>query len=152
MQPLWDWLANTEFVFQLGATWLFPFVESLHVLFVVTLVGSILIADLRTLGYVAADLDGTVFVRGLTRIAWVTFPPAVITGVLMFITRPEGYLNNPAFLIKGGLLVIAGLNVWIYYALQARSLERLKKYAAFASLLLWVGVIFAGRWIGHISR
>ena len=69
MQPLWDWLANTEFVFQLGATWLFPFVESLHVLFVVTLVGSILIADLRTLGYVAVELDGTVFVRGLPRIA-----------------------------------------------------------------------------------
>ena len=151
MRQFWDWLANTEFVFQLGATWLFPFVESLHVLFIVTLVGSIVLADLRALGYVAADLDGRVFVRGLTRVAWITFPPAVITGVLMFITRPEGYLANPAFIIKGVLLALAGANVWIYYRLQRGSNEHLKKYSAFASLLFWVGVIFAGRWIGHIS-
>lgn len=151
MRQFWDWLADTEFVFQLGATWLFPFVESLHVLFIVTLVGSILLADLRSLGVVAADLDGEVFIRGLTRLAWVTFPPAVITGVLMFIARPEGYLANPAFIIKGGLLALAGFNVLVFYRFQQRAKEKLKKYSAAASLLFWVGVIFAGRWIGHIS-
>ena len=34
MKAFWSWLGNTELAFQIGATWLFPFVESLHVLFV----------------------------------------------------------------------------------------------------------------------
>ena len=151
MNQVWDWLANSELVFQIGATWLFPFIESLHVLFVVTLVGSILLADLRTLERVAVDLDERVFVRGLTRVAWVTFIPAVVTGFLMFITRPLGYLDNPAFLIKGLLLLLAGVNVFLYYSLEKRGSERFKKISAMASLLFWVGVIFSGRWIGHIS-
>ncbi|NKB99086.1 MAG: hypothetical protein GKR90_11425 [Pseudomonadales bacterium] len=151
MAEFWEWLGNTELAFQIGATWLFPFVESLHVLFVVTLVGAIILADLRVLGRMALDEPLSVYVRGYVHVAWFTFVPAVITGLGLFISRPAGYVDNVAFQIKILLLVLAGLNVWFYYRSEKLQVLRRQKVGAGLSLIFWLSAIFAGRWIGHIS-
>lgn len=94
LDELWLWIAESELSFQIGATWLFPFIESIHVLMVVTLVGSIFLADLRTLGRVGVHYEHDEFVAGLTRVGWAAFVPAVITGIGLFISRPDHYAAN----------------------------------------------------------
>ncbi|MDG2276622.1 MAG: hypothetical protein P8L31_01585 [Pseudomonadales bacterium] len=151
MAGFWEWLGNTELAFQIGATWLFPFVESLHVLFVVTLVGAILLADLRVLGRMALDEPLASYVRGYVHVAWFAFVPAVLTGLGLFISRPAGYADNIAFQIKIILLVLAGLNVWLYYRSEKQQALIAQKLSAGLSLIFWLSAIFAGRWVGHIS-
>lgn len=151
MKAFWSWLGNTELAFQIGATWLFPFVESLHVLFVVTLVGCIMLADLRALGRMAVGEDLQGYVRGFVIVAWVAFVPAVLTGIGLFISRPQGYVDNVAFQIKLVLLLLAGANVWCYYYFAKTGHIRRQKWCAALSLSFWAGLVLAGRWIGHIS-
>ena len=151
MNEFWAWLGDTELAFQIGATWLFPFVESLHVLFVVTLVGAILLADLRALGRMAVGEELNSYVRSFVRIAWVAFIPAVLTGIGLFISRPQGYIDNVAFQVKLILLLLAGVNVWWYYYFAKTRQSQRQKVCAALSLSFWFGLIFAGRWIGHIS-
>jgi hypothetical protein len=151
MAEFWEWLGNTELAFQIGATWLFPFVESLHVLFVVTLVGAIMLADLRVLGRMALTETLSSYVRGYVYVAWFAFVPAVITGLGLFISRPAGYIDNIAFQVKLVVLVLAGANVWYYYRSEKRGVLAQQKFCAGLSLIFWLSAIFAGRWIGHIS-
>ena len=78
----------------------------------------------------------------------------------MFITRPAAYAANPAFQAKLVLLVLAGVNVAALHTRIMRNVDRwdtdtatpaAAKLAGAASLVLWVGVIVAGRWTGHIN-
>ena len=73
-------------------------------------------------------------------------------------TRASAYIENPAFQIKLLLLVLAGANMAWFQFRTLRGVDqwdtatrppRAARVAGAASLLLWIGVIFAGRWIGH---
>ena len=156
INDVWTAIGDSELAFQIGATWWFPLLESIHVLAIVTLVGAILVADLRILQRTGSVYSVARFVPELTRWAWFMILPAILTGLALFITRPQGYADNVAFQIKMGLLVLAGLNVLLLYRRwQPSTLEgeatRQARIAAALSLVLWTGIIFAGRWIGHIS-
>ena len=68
-----------------------------------------------------------------------------------------GLLQNLQFRFKMSLLVLAGLNVLIFNLTAGRSVHRWNtdkaaplsgKLAGAFSLLLWIGVIFLGRWVG----
>ena len=79
--------------------------------------------------------------------AWLGFALALVSGTGMFISRPSHYAANPAFLAKLVLLVLAGVNLALF-----KKLGRMPgKLAAGVSLLLWAGVVVAGRWTGHIN-
>ncbi|HWJ69664.1 MAG TPA: hypothetical protein VNS79_14735, partial [Sphingobium sp.] len=67
------------------------------------------------------------------------------------------YMANPYFLIKMGLLILAGLNMAVFHAVTWRTvndwdnspvLPTGAKIAGALSLLFWLGVIFFGRAIG----
>lgn len=156
LDNLWTTIGDSELAFQIGATWWFPLLESIHVLAVVTLVGVIMFSDLRILGRTGKAYSVAAFVPELTRWGWWMFFPAVLTGLGLFISRPAGYAENIAFQIKIILLLLAGLNVWLLYrrwqpAQAADPPSSYARTAAAISLALWIGVVFAGRWIGHLS-
>jgi hypothetical protein len=159
LNELWDWIQNTELSFQIGATYWFPLLESIHVLGIVFLVGSILVVDLRLLGITAVDHLFSTLHKELTRWTWTSFVVATLTGVGLFISRPGAYAENPAFQIKFALLICAGVNVWLFRRIPFASIgswdasaaiPRSARLAGFFSMILWAGVIFAGRWVGHI--
>jgi hypothetical protein len=69
----------------------------------------------------------------------------------MFATQPQELLANRAFVLKMGLLFLAGLNAAIFHA--RGSLDRLDSVAraqTLASLALWVAAIACGRWIAYL--
>jgi hypothetical protein len=135
----------------------FPWTESIHVLSIATVVGVISIVDLRLMGVIAHKKDVSGLLRQVLPLTWLAFAIAVVTGLLMFMTDPFGYLANWPFRIKLGLLVLAGLNMAAFHAVTYRTVHlwdegqptpAAAKLAGAVSLSLWVGVVVMGRWIG----
>jgi len=159
LEQLWSWLEGTEIAIRIGESGWFPLLESLHVVAVTMVVGAILMVDLRLLGVAARAYAISRLSKDLLPWAWAAFVLAVLTGAGLFITRAYAYVGNVAFQIKFALLLLAGINMAAFHFVIAR--DRLRwdaaatptaaKLASAASLILWTGVVLAGRWTGHLS-
>ena len=139
------------------STFLFPYIECLHVLAITLVFGSILVIDLRLLGFTSRNRRISELMNEFLPYTWGSFLFALISGGLLFTSHAVEFGHNPYFLLKMGLLVAAGLNMALFHRLTVPGislwdeLPRLPisaKCAGAVSLLLWVGVIFSGRWIG----
>lgn len=136
---------------------LFPLIESVHVLAICLVVGSILVVDLRLLGLASTKRSVTSITRGVLPLTWGAFVVAIASGGLMFISNATKYLDNGFFVAKLVLIGVAGLNMLIFHAVGARDLPRWEndarpplpaRLAGGLSILLWVAVVACGRWIG----
>ncbi|MFP6571272.1 MAG: DUF6644 family protein [Vicinamibacterales bacterium] len=143
----------------IGFTWWFPLLESIHVLAIGLVVGTILMVDLRLLGLAALRYPASRVTRELVPWTWIGFVVAFITGFGMFMAGATRYVENPAFQIKFMLLPLAALNmVWFQFRTMrtisawddTNVLPTTAKLAGATSLLLWIGVLLAGRWTGHL--
>ena len=138
-----------------SSTWLFPVIESVHLLGLSLLGGSLLVVDLRMLGVGLrgqrmADLERDArpwLVRSLIVMG--------MTGVPLFLSEAIKCYYNPSFWVKITTLPIALLfaftvrrRVAANHALDASIRSRL---VGIASLGLWFTVAAAGRWIGFSS-
>ena len=155
----WQWLQDHPLAQHIGYTWWFPLLESIHVIAVGLVVGSILTVDLRLLGLAALRYSVSQVTRRLVPWTWAAFVVAAVTGFGMFVTRAPAYVENPAFQIKFLLLPLACLNMAVFQFRTFRGVADwdtaqetpvAARVAGGASLLLWAGVVFAGRWTGHI--
>ena len=159
LSPLWAWLESLSLASYIGESWLFPFLESLHVITAAFVVGSILMVDLRLLGLAARSHSVSRITTEVVPWTLGAFALSALTGAGMFITRAGHYADNRAFQIKLVLLVLAGLNMAVFHLGTSRSMARwdgtavttgASRFAGGSSILLWVGVMLAGRWIGHL--
>lgn len=157
--PKWIDVENWPLSWEIGGTSWFPFLESIHVIAAAMVVGSILMVDLRLLGFAATRYPITTLSKELVPWSWGAFVIATITGLGMFITRAASHVVNPAFQWKIVLLVLAGLNMAYFHVRVYRHIERWDrvetpptqlKLIGSLSLFLWAGVMLAGRWVGHI--
>ncbi len=131
--------------------WAFPAIESAHVIALTLVVGSIAVVDLRLLGLAARDRDPHHLIRAVLPLTWVAFAFAVATGVLMVVANPISYFANTAFLVKLGLLALAGVNMALFHVFAHKHLASdglAPRLSGAASLTLWVAIVSAGRWIG----
>ncbi len=159
LEDICYWIEELPLSLAIGESWLFPFIETLHVIAAVFVLGSIMVVDLRLLGWSAISHRLTTMVRESILWTWIAFAVALITGLGMFITRASGYLNNPAFLWKIVLLLFAGINMlyfhrrlWPRIQMQPSAVIALpaQRVVGAISLTVWLGIMLAGRWIGHI--
>lgn len=140
---------------------LFPLIESVHVVAICLVVGSILAVDLRLLGFASINRSVTRVASGILPLTWVAFVLAVVSGSLLFISNATKYLQNGFFDAKMCLIVAAGLNMAIF---QFRSVNDLPSWenetrlpakarlAGGLSILLWIAVVACGRWIGFTMQ
>ena len=159
-EALWTWLEGLPLTLHIGSTWWFPLLESIHVVTIAFVVGSILMVDLRLLGLSGLDYAASRITRELVPWTWGAFFLSLPTGFGMFMTRASHYAGNPAFQMKMILLLLAGANMAFFQLRSIRTIEswdtsavtpRAAKVAGATSLLLWIGVILAGRWTGHLN-
>lgn len=157
--PLWIDVENWPLSWEIGGTSWFPFLESIHVIAAAMVVGSILMVDLRLLGFAATRYPISTLSRELVPWSWGAFVVATITGLGMFITRAASHVVNPAFQWKLVLLALAGLNMAYFHFRVYRQIAQWDmavatpvqlKIIGTLSLILWSGVMLAGRWVGHI--
>jgi hypothetical protein len=153
LEQFWAWLEMQPLAAHIGETAWFPFLESVHVLSAMFVVGTVLMADLRLLGWSALRYPLEVVTSEVIPWTWGAFAIATLTGIGMFITRASAYVANPAFLAKVVLLLLAGVNMLAlhFIALRDTDRRRLQMATGACSLLVWAGVVLAGRWIGHLS-
>lgn len=136
---------------------LFPFIESVHVLAVCLVVGSIAVVDLRLLGFASVDRPVGRLMRSILPITVGAFGLAVAAGSLLFISHASKYLENRFFIAKITLIALAGVNTAVFHLIGARNLDQWEndalpplfaRVAGGLSLFLWVSVVACGRWIG----
>lgn len=141
-----------------NSLWLYPAVETVHLLGLATLVGCAVAFDLRLLG-VSRHLPARATARHLLRCARSGFVVAAVSGVLLFTADPVALAGNPAFRWKLALIAVAGLNALRFHAGPFRVAEDWDrgtptplsaKVAAAVSLTVWVAVVTAGRLIAYV--
>lgn len=151
----WLQLEYTSLAGAIGATWLFPLVNSLHVLAFAIMLAALFWLDMGLMIGRWQQVPVRESMRSWLPWIWVSFVVSVVTGTGLFITRASAHVLNPAFQWKMLLMLAAGLNMLILHR-SLRKLTMMKSpgtitaWQAGLSLLLWLGVVLSGRWIGHI--
>jgi len=139
----------TAFAWIASHPWLYPLLESLHVVGIALLLGSLVLFELRVWG-----LGAALPVRPLARLALpltlAGFGLAATTGLLMFASQATEMLGNRVFVLKMTLLMIAGLNAAAFHSRGGLDkLDGVARAQTLASLGLWLAVIICGRWIAY---
>ena len=141
------------------SSWLFPGIESVHVLAIALVVGSITMLDLRLLGVSLRDRPAGELTAEILPWTWSSFVVAACSGALMFSSNATHYWGTAQFRAKIMMLALAGLNMIVFHATTYRSVEvwgrepqtpRAAKVSGGISLALWIGVVTLGRWIGFV--
>jgi hypothetical protein len=147
------WLSETGLSIALTDSELaFPAIESLHVIAITLVFGSIAVVDLRLLGLASKRRDASELIASILPITWLAFGLAVVTGALLFVANPISYSANFYFLGKLVLLALAGINMVLFHIFSHRHLATqgalAPRLSGAASLTLWITVVVFGRWIG----
>jgi hypothetical protein len=154
------WLESTPPAIAISeSSWLFPGIESVHVLAITLVVGSITMVDLRLLDVNLRDRPVGELIDEILPWTWTSFAVAVCSGALLFSSNATHYWGTVPFRAKMLLLVLAGVNMWVFHATLHRSVDvwgrqprtpRAAKISGGVSLSLWIGVVTLGRWIGFV--
>jgi len=140
--------------------YLFPLIESVHVLGLTLVFGTITIIDLRLLGLASTRRPFTTVASDVLKWTWLAFAVTVTTGLLMFVTNATTYYPNAYFRAKMALLVLSGVNMVAFELTARRSVRSWDgnaaapaagRIVAAVSLVLWMSVIVLGRWVGFSS-
>jgi len=128
------------------------------------LVGNALRLPILAVPPVIPALRGELHLSGtqigiLTGLPVFLFAIAALAGMLMFSSKALTYYGNIPFRLKMVCLLLAGINMAMFHWLGTRHLEtwdrgrppRSAKLAGGASLLLWVTIVAAGRWVGFTT-
>jgi len=132
----------------------YPIVNALHIMSVGALLTSVLLLDLRIVG-AFGSVPRAPFVALLRRVALVAFLGALVTGLLLFSVRAREYAAMPVFLIKMTLVLLAGANFLAFLRISRTASDEAPAGVsvtalAVLSLVLWISVLFAGRFIGFL--
>lgn len=134
--------------------WAWPLMESVHFIGLTLLFGSIAAWDLRLLGLLK-EVPVAAFHR-LVPYAVAGFAINLVSGLCFLVTFPDQYVYNAAFHLKVSCILLAGLNVVVFYVTMFRRLNILgpgaqppaaARLSGAISLALWVTVIVCGRMI-----
>jgi hypothetical protein len=153
------WLADQQGSVDLHESqYAYSIIESIHVWAMSVFFGSVVMFDLRLLGWIMREVPVSEVVRRLLPWAMAAFVVMVISGTLLFYAIPLRSYQNIFFRGKMLLLVLAGLNVWLFHSRIFPKLAtqdgdgvppRAARIAGALSLALWIGVVFSGRMIAY---
>jgi len=154
-----QWLGNTPFSTGIReSTWVYPVIESVHVLSLCVFVGLLLLWDLRLVGVTLRRIAVSDVWAWL--IPWITLGAAfmVISGLLLFASDPVRFYGNIFFRLKAVGLFLALLNALAFHLGVERRLPewdtasvtpRAARVAGFASIGLWAFIVLTGRFVAY---
>lgn len=159
MDNLVNWVLSTSLHdWVLSGVWTWPVMETIHFFGMSLLMGSLLVIDLRMMGFFKQiSIHAT---HKLLPLTFIGFSLNLVTGVLFFFGDPARYTANISFRIKFILIILAGLNALLYYILIDKKITTWgahddtpsnAKVIGAASLVLWFGVLIFGRLIPYMG-
>jgi hypothetical protein len=153
------WLASTPLSHTIQTTtWIIPSLQTIHILSVAAVFSAAILVDLRMWRLLQRDEPLPEVARRFLPTIWPVLLILLLTGSLLIIGEPRRSLVNPTFYLKMALLAVAivltaGLqrsiasspNFWD----GTRGRRIAGRFAAAVSILVWCGILFAGRWIAY---
>jgi hypothetical protein len=139
--------------FVVGSLWLFPVIESVHLLALALLGGAVFIVDFRLLGLGLKDREVAEVARDARPWMIAGLIALIVTGIPLFLSEPIKCYYSTAFWIKMTTLPIALVFAFtvrwrVAVADAVRSTARRQQLVGALSMALWFTVAAAGRWIG----
>jgi len=136
----------------------YDLIESVHVWALCLFFGLAVMFDLRLLNWTMRTVPVSEVARRLLPWTVVGFVLMVISGALLFSAIPLRSYQNIFFRTKMILLLLAGLNVWIFHSGVYRGVAtwdlntappRAARVAGALSIVLWVCIVLSGRMIAY---
>ena len=158
VQSIGNWLYETPLSTSIrDISWIIPTIQSVHILAIAILIGSSLVSDLRLAGVLATDETPATVVRRYLPWMWTALVVLLMTGLAMTLAEPGRTLTNAVFWTKMGLVLLAFTLTMVFrkplldpaFRVDHARWQALVKPAAWASLAVWIAVIFCGRWIAY---
>jgi len=156
IQSFCNWLSSTSLSLTIQTVmWIIPAVQTVHILCVAMVMSCMAMLDLRLIGVAGRRQSVSRMVSRFIPWVWGALPVLLATGIILIIGEPSRELLNPYFRAKMLMLAIV---IAITFVVQRQNnqdatfWETRREGAALAgvvSLLLWVGIISAGRWIAY---
>lgn len=139
----------------ISSVYIWPILECIHFVSLCLFIGSLLIIDLRLIGFYRDRCAS--LVQTMVRLSLLAFVTNFITGLLFFAGNTVKYINNPAFELKLLLIIIAGINALFYkvrlsYIVDTEEITPASICVGYLSLMIWAGVIICGRMITFYAR
>lgn len=148
-----DWSAVESWPLSVAiqrSVWAYPALEALHIAAFASMVGSLLLLELRVFGAQPTIALGALG-RLAVRVALAGFLVALAAGALLFAPAAAETAANPAFQAKLALILMAGVNAVVFHARDGlRRHDLIARWQAGMSLALWFAVIGAGRLIAYV--
>jgi hypothetical protein len=141
MPGMFAWIVSHPFAY--------PALEVVHIVGISLLLGNLVLFELRVWGF-GSELPVPALARLALRLSLLGFALIGASGLLMFAGQPAELLANRSFVIKMGLVMLAGLNaVWFHARGSLELLDRAARGLTVVSTGLWLAVIICGRWIAY---
>jgi uncharacterized membrane protein len=159
MSDFAPWLADTSLSLAIRkAAWLIPTIQIVHIVAITMIMTSAAMIAARIVGF--ASRTQSMAQTGRRFLPWIWTGLALLapSGVLLIIAEPERTLGNPVFWWKMVFLaLVVAATFWFQTSLRAEPTRwegpagktGLIRMFAVSSVLLWVGVLVAGRWIAY---
>lgn len=161
LNNLVEWLLSTQLSQTIQEVeWIVPTLQTIHILFIAVVLSSIAMIILRVLGLIGRSWTIYETAQRFLPWIWTALIALVITGSLLLIGEPKRSLLNPVFQLKMAMLaamiiVTAAFQGSIYRNKDAWDQPGPVRPAARliggVSLVIWVCIIIAGRWIAYVS-
>lgn len=153
LQALQNWEVAT---FIRRSVYVYPLLNAAHIFSLALLIGAIMVADLRMLGFFTTVEAGP-FLQLTASVSAAGLALAMLTGLLLFSVQPLEYSYNAAFLTKITLVVLGVINAvamrrseaW-QAALAGDIASARLKVGALLSAAIWIAALLAGRWIAFL--
>ena len=148
------WIENTQIGEAIrGSLWMFPIIESFHLLALAVIGGAILIVDMRLFGVLLPGQPVRQLARDAQPYLIGSLIVMLISGILLFTSEATKCYDHGAFWVKMACLAAAIAFTFTVKRKVTNAGEGLvspmwSKVVAVVSVALWSGVGIGGRWIG----
>ena len=158
LQEIIRWIASTSASKVIAnVDWIIPAVQTVHILAIAAVISTMGMLDLRLMGLTGTRYPLQEMMDRYVPWMWISVLVLLCTGAVLITGEPERSLGNWVFQVKMGLLASVLLLTVVFKQLLKRhgnGGERPQwaaKLTGLVSLLLWIGIIVAGRWIAYIT-
>ena len=155
LQAFSEWLSATAFSQKIQVTsWAIPGIQTIHLLAIAGLFAAALVVALRIGGRGLASEPLAALARRYIRAIWWLLLVLFLSGSLLIVAEPGRTITNQVFYLKMIMVALSVvITIWLA-SVSRRELERpspVHVFAAAFTMVLWTGVIFAGRFIAYVE-
>ena len=158
MQRLSDAIAQTDSSIAIAsAAWVIPTVQAIHIVAIAAVMSATAMLNLRLAGFIGQDSSVRQLANRSLPWLWWSLPVLLATGLVMILGEPARELTNAYFWSKMALILLAcALTIVLQrllddcpYREMAPAKRSVTRAISLLSLVLWLAIIFCGRWIAY---